>query len=82
MVAAVGEQVEKGQPLVEEEGGYAAAYAAVRYAVDAVYAGSEASARAQAYLEHGEIEGIEIQETDEGWRITGSALAEAALNLG
>ena len=54
----------------------------VRYTVDAEYAGSEAYALAQAYLDHGEIEGLLTEKTGTGWRVTGEALACAALNLG
>ena len=58
------------------------AAAQVRYAVDEVFAGSREEALASAYLAHGEIGDLTIQMTGEGWRVTGEAIAYAALNLG
>ena len=88
--AAVGDSVSQGDAIVrsvtlvgeEELPVTVIASVTVRYAVDAEYAGSEQQALAQAYLEHGAIEELHTQRTEVGWRVTGSALAYAALNLG
>ena len=88
--AAVGDSVSQGDVIVrsvtlvgeEELPVTVIASVTVRYAVDAEYAGSEQQALAQAYLEHGAIEELHTQRTEVGWRVTGSALAYAALNLG
>lgn len=81
---SVGDEVRAGDPVAEPAAGenYAIARVAVRYAVDAEYTGSEESARAQSYLDYGEIADLQSQKTENGWRITGSALAIAAVNLG
>ena len=81
---SVGDEVRAGDPVAEPAAGenYAIARVAVRYAVDAEYTGSEESARAQSYLDYGEIADLQSQKTGNGWRITGSALAIAAVNLG
>lgn len=79
----VGDAVGKGDIVAEQSGELAViARVAVRYSVDREYEGSEASARAQAYLDHGEIADIQTQKTEKGWRVTGSALAVASRNLG
>ena len=81
---SVGDEVRAGDPVAEPAAGenYVIARVAVRYAVDAEYTGSEESARAQSYLDYGEIADLQSQKTGNGWRITGSALAIAAVNLG
>lgn len=82
-LVAVGDGVEAGDVLVQPcAEGYAMAYAAVRYLVDAEYPGSEEAARAQSFLDHGEIADLQIQKTERGWRVTGSARRRAAINLG
>ena len=79
----IGDAVGKGDIVAEQSGELAViARVAVRYPVDREYEGSEASARAQAYLDHGEIADIQTQKTEKGWRVTGSALAVASRNLG
>ncbi len=81
--AVVGDEVKKGDIIAEQNGEHAViARVAVRYPVDREYEGSEDSARAQAYLDHGEIADIQTQKTERGWRVTGSALAIASRNLG
>ena len=80
--AAVGEEVRAGQTLVTGGEGSVVALAAVRTAVDRVYAGGEEYARAQAYLDFGTLGQITIQKTGEGWRITGEALVRASCNFG
>ena len=81
---SVGDEVRAGDPVAEPAAGenYVIARVAVRYAVDAEYTGSEESAPAQSYLDYGGIADLESQKTGNGWRITGSALAIAAVNLG
>lgn len=80
---SVGDEVASGDVIVQQAGEDAViARVAVRYPVDTEYGGSEAAARAQAYLEHGEIADIQTQKTETGWRITGTALAVAERNLG
>ena len=81
---SVGDEVRAGDPVAEPAAGenYVIARVAVRYAVDAEYTGSEETARAQSYLDYGEIADLQSQKTENGWRITGSALAIAAVNLG
>ena len=87
---AVGDAVKAGDVAVEN-----AAYVgeeklsvtviagiAVRVAVDREYAGEEDDALAQAYLDYGGIDGIRTEKTETGWRVTGTALVYAALNLG
>ena len=86
----VGAFVREGDILVENVTSLAGesfpatviASAAVRYAVDDVFEGSRGQALAAAYLAHGGLEGVTIQKTGDGWRVTGQALAYAALNLG
>ncbi len=88
--AAVGDSVGKGDLLVENVTPVGEvrlpvtviAGAAVRCTVDAEYAGDEAHALAQAYLEYGALENIHTQKTGDGWRVTGEVLVQAALNLG
>lgn len=88
--AAVGDEVAAGDVLVENVTAVGEEYlpvtviasAAVRYAVDAVYAGNREQALAKAYLDHGEIEGLQMQMTGEEWRVTGEAIASISLNLG
>ena len=43
---------------------------------------SEEGARLQAALDYGEIIRIHTEKTENGWRVSGEAVAEAAVNLG
>lgn len=43
---------------------------------------SEEAARLQAALDYGEIVQIHTEKTENGWRVSGEAVAEAAVNLG
>lgn len=81
---AVGDEVSAGTVLAEPTSldGAVIARAGIRYAVDTEYAGSEESALAQSYLDYGELTDIHTQKTENGWRITGSAVAVISQNLG
>ena len=79
---AVGDRVAKGDVVAENGTQPVIAGVAVEYAADAVYAGSEDAALAQAYLEHGELFSIQTQKTEGGWRVTGRARVTAGRNLG
>lgn len=86
----VGDEVSAGDVLVENVTAVGETFlpvtviasASVRYAVDALFSGSREEALAKAYLDYGEIEGLQIQMTGEEWRITGEAIACVRLNLG
>lgn len=80
--AAAGDEVAAGDVLVDGAGAPVIACAQIAYRVDAVYAGSAEQARAQAYLDHGEIGEMQVQKIGEGWRVTGIARTVAARNLG
>lgn len=85
----VGDEVEKGQVLVEgkevlgerERKVLVIARAKLSYPVRAEYACGEAEARAQALLDYGECD-LVFERTARGYLATGVAYATAAVNLG
>ena len=86
---AVGDVVEKGDILVGcfaeygESRREVAVIARVKisFPVEKRYQGTEESARAQAFLEFGEISSLALAPSGEGWLVTGTAYASAALNM-
>lgn len=54
----------------------------VRYSVSEEYALGREEALAQACLDHGELSDLHMRQTENGWRIEGTARAYAAVNLG
>ena len=84
-----GDAVERGQTVADciasygEETRKVVVIARVKlsFPVEKEYAGSEEQARAGALLEYGEIKDIKAEKTEKGYLITGTAFAEASLNL-
>lgn len=81
-LVAVGDSVRAGDVVAENGARATIAGVTIAYAVDEIYSGSEDSARAQAYLAHGEIDQLQTEQTGSGWRITGEARVTASRNLG
>ncbi len=85
----VGDEVEKGQTVVEPFACYGEertgvliiARVKISYPVTAFYAGSEEEARAQALLDFGEISLLHAEPAEGGFLLTGRASASAAINL-
>ena len=86
----VGDEVRKGDVLVENAALFGEerlpvtviAAAAVGFEAAAEYGGSREEALAQAALDFGELQNVQIQKTGKGWRVTGDAVVRASLNLG
>ena len=81
-LVAVGDSVRAGDVVAENGARATIAGVTIAYAVDEIYAGSEDAARAQAYLDHGDIDQLQTEQTGSGWRITGEARVTASRNLG
>lgn len=86
---AVGDSVAFGQTAVgnyvvsdgERRGVVVIARIAVRCSFAGEYEGSEEEVRSRVYLEYGETE-LHMEKTERGYRVEGSYLARAAINLG
>ena len=86
---SVGDRVEKGAAIVDcaalygeiERRVVVIARVKISFPVAQEYGGSEADARASAYLEFGEIADIKLEQTEKGWLVTGTGYAEGAINL-
>lgn len=89
-LVSVGDAVEEGAPVV---GDYALfgeemrpviviAKVVIAYPVAREYALSEEGARAQAFLDFGEMSDLHTTKTESGWLLEGVAYATAAVNLG
>ena len=86
---SVGDRVEKGAAIVDcaalygetERRVVVIARVKISFPVAQEYGGSEADARASAYLEFGEISDIKVEQTEKGWLVTGTGYAEGAVNL-
>ena len=81
-LVAVGDSVKAGDVLAENGTQATIAGVTIAYSVDEIYPGGEESALAQAYLDHGDINQLQTEKTDSGWRVTGEARVRASRNLG
>ena len=81
-LVAVGDSVRAGDVVAENGARATIAGVTIAYAVDEIYTGSEDSARVQAYLDHGDIDQLQTEQTGSGWRVTGDARVTASRNLG
>ena len=86
---AVGDTVEAGQLLVEGVALYGEqqreviviARVKISFSVAELFSGSEEEARASAYIKYGELFNVQAEQADGGFFITGTAFAEAQMNL-
>ena len=86
---AVGDTVEAGQLLVEGVAYYGEslreviviARVKISFSVAEFFSGTEEEARAGAYIKYGEILNVKAEQADGGFFITGTAFAEAQMNL-
>ncbi len=83
-LVSVGERVSAGQELVSPaaEGSAVIATATVSFPVSREYALGEGAARAQAFLDFGEISALHMTKTSSGWLVEGVARKTAACGLG
>ncbi len=85
----VGDTVEEGQTVVDgvalygerERAVVVIARVKVSFPVSEEFGGPEEQAKLSAYLKYGEIRDIHTEKTDGGFLVSGTAFAEAAMNL-
>lgn len=85
----VGDEVRQGDTVVQNRAVYGEtektviviARVRISYSVEAEYGGTEEEACAQALLDYGAMEDVTTEQTELGWRIVGTAFAEASVNL-
>lgn len=85
----IGDLVESGQTLVEpisfygerQEKTIVIAMATISFPISEVFSGTEEEVRAAAILKYGQISELHIEKTERGYLVSGTAYADAAMNL-